>query len=248
MNADLWGPIQLPDGGERTYSLGETEARVVRKGEAYRVSLNGNARAVQELPRWRTVQCSRGAELLMVPATPDLPVVIRPDEQIALAMGSEAEFRIRIPAWIKLLVRSENQGEESVVDVPCRDLKRTWFGTGEAGELGYSLSFTPESSAPTPRDMFTVPVRIVNASQSVLLFERFLLRVIHLDLYQTASGLATNGVTVQFKGREQLSQIMFEPRTSAARRYNGTHVGTSRVPVERDVIKKSFLWLKDLAS
>ena len=249
----MWGDISLQDPGETSLSLADLEVRVARRHGVYRIHLDGAvANQLPAIPDgWREVHVGADTRLAIVPATPDLPVVLKPQEPIAVAPGQSVTYRVALPVWIRVVTldRDQRRGarEETLLDLPVRTLKRTWFGTAEAGEVGYGWSFLPRAREAHLRHRFSVPLTVHNGSQSVLWFERLLLRVVHLDIYRVNAALESNGVTVSFKGSEQLSQITFEPASSVSAR-GGELLGGHRVSTSQDIIKRSFLWLRDLTT
>ncbi len=249
----MWGQLSFEDPEEVALTLSDLEIRIVHKDGSYRVHLDGAPMKNQAgvLPGWNEIHVSPSAVLTLEPATPDLPVVLRPQEPIAVAPGASISYRVQLPLWVRLVSvpHESRRGLETVAlfDVPTAALKRTWFGSRESGEIGYSWKFLPRSKERYQRHLFTVPLTIRNSSQSVLWFERLFLRVVHLDLYRVNRQLETNQVTVSFKGSEQLSQVSFEPASNTAQR-GAKLIAERREPANQDIIRRSFLWLRDLAT
>lgn len=249
----MWGPLSFEDPEEVAYTLADLEMRIVYRDGSYRIHLDGSPIKNQAgvLPGWNEIHIAQSAGLTLEPATPDLPIVLRPQEPIAVAPAADISCRVQLPLWVRLVSvpREYRRGSDSfpLFDIPTVALKRTWFGSGETGEIGYSWKFLPRSKERYQRHLFTVPVTIRNSSQSVLWFERLLLRVVHLDLYRVNRQIETNHVTVAFKGSEQLSQVSFEPSSSTAQR-GAKLIAERREPAGQDIIRRSFLWLRDLAT
>lgn len=238
------------DDRDATFSIGELEVRLIGEGTNVRMHLDGRAlTGMPERGGWRDVTIPPGHTIRIVPRTPDLPVVLRSDELIELAVDAGVQFNLFIPMWIEFLHEGKKDRkpvEGSLEDVPTVALKRSWFGTPESGEVSYSWRFTPGGRRSHQRHFLTVPVTIVNRSSTVLRFERFLLRAIHLSVYELQGRLVTNAVTVAFKGSEQMSQITFENDASMEKKGGRLKSG----PRERsngDIIRKSFSWLWELA-
>ncbi|MEX2442857.1 MAG: hypothetical protein WD492_04600 [Alkalispirochaeta sp.] len=249
----MWGTIAFEDPEEVSFTLSELEVRIIHKDDSYRIHLDGNLlkNRVGISSGWNEVHIPPSSALSLEPATPDLPIVLRPQEPIALAPGAEISYRVQLPLWVRLVAvpgRNRKGSERDILfDLPAQTLKRTWFGTGESGEIGYSWRFLPRSTERYQKHLFCVPLIIRNSSQTVLWFERLLLRVIHLDLYRVARQIETNRVTVSFKGSEQLSQVTFEPPASAAQR-GAKLLSEHRETANQDIIRRSFLWLRDLTT
>lgn len=246
----VWTGISVAEGYDSSFSIGDFDVRVIHKNDGARFYFDGRALdGTAESVGWRDVSLPKGDILRFVPRTPDLPVVLRSDEPIVLGVTATLEFDVLLPVWMEIRHAPETgrKREESVLfDIPSRSLKRSWFGTPESGEVAYAWSFSPESKRKYQRHLLTVPVRIVNRSNSPLRFERFLLRVVHLAVYRISERLATNEVTVSFKGSEQLSVISFEPNDSVVRR-GGALLSGPRENSGTDMIRKSFGWLRELA-
>jgi len=245
-----WGTFPIESGHDRSISIGDLEARVVGVEDGFRIHIDGRALlTTPELPGWRNISLPAGHDLRFRPRTPDLPVVLRADEPVVIAVDGELAFEVLLPLWWELghvdsRVRRDTSGV--LFDLPSKSLKRSWFGTPESGEVAYSWRFNPRSRRAYQRHLLTVPVTIVNKSATILRFERFLLRAVNLGVYKRGAHLATNGVTVAFKGSEQLSQIIFESHEKMVKQGNEL-LGPPREQGGNDMIRKSFGWLRDLA-
>lgn len=249
----MWGTVAFEDPEELAFTLSQLEIRIVHKNGSYRVHVDGEPlqSRVGVSSGWNELHIPAASVLSLEPATPDLPIVLRPQEPIAVAPGAKISYRVQLPLWVRLVALPRNNRKttnpDTIFDLPTEPLKRTWFGNGESGEIGYSRQFLPRSKERYQRHLFSVPLTINNASQTVLWFERLLLRVIHLDLYRVNRQIETNQVTVTFKGSEQLSQVTFEPPNAAATR-GAQLLSERRVPANQDIIRRSFLWLRDLTT
>lgn len=246
----IWGVIYDPEDSDRVVTIGSIELRLAKAEHGWKMHLSGPTVAASILATgWHEIHSSTGMTGHLLPATPDLPVVLKPTSPIAVLPGTSAHYRVVLPLWIKIVFLSQSMRgttNEPYADIPTRLVKRTWFGTGETGEIAYGWSFSPAAHYPLRRDEFCVPLTIKNGSQSTLWFERFLLRVIHLDLYETETGLQTNPVNVVFKGAEQFSQVTYGDGRIHKQRVE-QRIGIRRQSSSSDIIRKSFLWLRDLA-
>ncbi len=247
----IWGDVELEPGKDRSVSVGEVELRFARNEADWRVGYFGRIVGDSGLVEgWRTVPGTGLAPPRLLPATPDLPVVLKPDTPVALVPGASVHYEVSLPIWVRVTVagkRGRDLFTDTLADLPSHMIKRTWFGTPETGEVAYGWRFSPENSRSPRRDEFSVPLTIRNRSESVLWFERLLLRVVHLDLYGTGSGVTSNSVTVSFKGLEQYSQITWGDGQSLIRAGYRKLAGC-REPASNDIIRKSFIWLRDLTA
>ncbi|TVR67314.1 MAG: hypothetical protein EA427_14080 [Spirochaetaceae bacterium] len=250
----VWGIVELEPGEERAISIGELDLQFRRTAEEWRLGLFGNpVTAGGAVPGWRSIPALGNTRPNLVPATPDLPVVLKPANPIALVPGATVHYKLTLPIWIKLIVTGKRGREvttETLADLPSHLIKRTWFGTVEAGEVAYGWRFSPQTdhaNRAVRRDEFSVPLTIKNRSDAVLWFERLMLRVVHLDLYQADGGIVSNSVTVNYKGLEQYSQITWGDGRSMIK--SGFHkISGCREVASNDIIRKSFIWLRDLTA
>jgi hypothetical protein len=251
---ELWSPLSLSDPGESAFSIGDLEGRIVLREGCYRLHLDGKVvgEGTSFRAGWRELRVAPTARLAFEPATPDLPIVLKPQEAVAVAPDQSVRYLVRLPVWVRLVANTPQDSrrgdrQDLFLDVPTRELKRTWFGTSESGDVGYGWSFLPRAAAPPQRNLFTVPLTIINSSPSVLWFERLLLRVVHLDLYRFGDHIESNGVTVAFKGVDHFSQISFEESSAVIGR-GGTLLSSRRVHAGQDIVRRSFLWLRELTA
>jgi hypothetical protein len=238
------------EGKDFVFSAGDLEGRLVATEDGIRMHLDGRVFATfPDLKGWRDISLPEKHEIFLVPRTPDLPVVLRSEELMELAVDSTMDMEVLLPLWLQVCHtgKKDRKTVEGVLeDIPTISMKRSWFGTPESGEVAYSWRFYPRDRRSYQRHLLTVPVTIHNRSSSVLRFERVLLRVIHLGVFSLGERLMTNKVTIVFKGTEQLSQISFESDESVKRR-GGISRSGPREQSNSAIIRKSFSWLRELA-
>ena len=248
---NTWGLFPIEPGHDKTISIGDLEARIVGVNEGLRVHIDGRAiQTTAESSGWREMLLPQGHAVRLRPRTPDLPVVLRVDEPVVIAVNARLSFEVLLPLWLEIgHAKAHPRRDISgvLLDLPTKLLKRSWFGTPESGEVAYSWRINPRSQRAYQRHLVSVSVSIVNRSTTVLRFERFLLRAVHLGVYKRGSILETNGVDVAFKGNEQLSQITFETHEHITQRGGGVLLGPPREQSGNDMIRKSFGWLRELA-
>lgn len=243
-----WNAVELTGDLDRTVRVGDVSIRVISETDRTRLYFDGAALADTEIrPGWNEISIPDGHSLVVRPRTPDLPVVLRPDDPISLAVGSSLAFEVLLPVWVELCHEPPHRrsGGGVLFDIPSKSLKRSWFGTPAGGEVSYSWRFDLSKRRSYQRHLISVPVTIRNQSSAVLRFERFLLRVVHLGVYQVGEHLQSNGVSVSFKGAEQLSQISFESDEDMRKR-NAVRMSEPRERSGNDIIRKSFGWLREL--
>ncbi|SIQ01216.1 hypothetical protein SAMN05920897_102205 [Alkalispirochaeta americana] len=246
----VWGPVNLDHHESREFSWGSLRITCTRTLTDWNLEYeNRGILLTDTVTEHRVILPARNSFPHFLPATHDKPVLLRPAHPIALAPGTSVHYQVFLPLWIQVVTAPLGQqilSGEAFLDLPTSPLKRTWFGTFESGESAYQHRFTPLDVPDQPADQYMVPLTISNDSSSVLWFERFLLRVIHLDLFQAEDGIVSNHVKVAFRGADQFSQITYGDG-KALRRGGARQCSSQRQPSSGDLIRKSFLWLRDLA-
>jgi len=198
---------------------------------------------------WLRFITGSGEEIIVRPALPDRPVIVRPRSPVAILPGRSARFFVRIPAWVSIIA-AHGERREILIQRPVVRLSNTWFGEPDSGELCYSfaspLAATPAEAESTP---FTVvcPIAIRNEAAGPLDFQRLCVRVQYLSLYAGKESLATNELDFHYRGADQSSPITFQEEPPDferdVRRISGPQVSPSK-----NLIQKSFEYFKSLTT
>ncbi len=269
--AELWDrEVPFAEGECRLWRLGPCRFWIERREGEWRIAFEDAApeapgrsrpaRAAAEIAAgvsamppgdlaWLRFITGSGEEILIRPALPDRPVIVRPRSPVAILPGRSARFFVRIPTWVSIIAAS-GERRTMLIQRPVVRLSNTWFGEPDNGELCYAfaspLAASPAETMPTP---FTVvcPITIRNETAGPLDFQRLCVRVQYLSLYAGAENLATNEVVFHFHGADQSSQITFheEPPDFErdVRRISGPQVSPSK-----NLIQKSFEYIKSLTT
>jgi len=181
------------------------------------------------------------------PALPELPLIITPIEKLGILPGQKLDVFVEIP--LQLNITSSSDGDRlSLWETPVIPLSRSFFGTPDNGEIAYSL-VTPLYSSVSgyTESEFSAycPLTIANKSSQVLDFQRMILRVPYLTLYQGRDRIYASPVTISFRGGDQVSQVHI---------HNKPHetvpplreIAPPRSAEEKSVLKKSFFFIKNL--
>ena len=75
---------------------------------------------------WGRWVCGDSSRVLLVPTTPDRPVVVRPEVPLRIPPGKEALFFVGVPVWVRILA-----GDEEMIKLceePSVGLSGIWFG------------------------------------------------------------------------------------------------------------------------
>ncbi|HQU74499.1 MAG TPA: hypothetical protein PLG66_19495, partial [Calditrichia bacterium] len=136
-----WGKVSLPDNEPGLFSLGHLRLWLkFFDGDLWLCPVQAAETeaeiALPAAPNWqRWTLGKRHGQLEIVPALPDLPLVINPEDPLHLPPGIECQIYVSIPLWVELQI-----GKNSLLRVPTLQLSKTWFGNFVAGELCYALT------------------------------------------------------------------------------------------------------------
>jgi hypothetical protein len=200
------------------------------------------ARKREEIP-WKSIMGLAGELPLLLPALPDKPVLIKAPNPVQILPGGDLSLVVAVPTWVRL------EAGTPIFDLGTDRASRTWFGDPQAGESAYALEIADwmvGTTAQKGRAHIHVPLRITNESQSLLSFQRLLLRVVHLTLYEEGGTLYTNDVSVTFRSVTQYSHLNFSNRSSLDSG-NGRLLQEPRQKVADNLIRRSFLFFRGLA-
>lgn len=250
--AEVWGPLNLSPGQTTHRHIRRLRLWVRREvgrslfatdlvdGSGVEAVVS-EARKSSEVP-WQTIVGVDQKEISLSPALPDKPVLLKAPHPVQILPSGELSLVIAVPVWIKL------EAGVTILDAETDPMLRTWFGDAQAGESAYALEIEDwmlASAAQRGAAHVHVPLRIRNDSQSLLSFQRLLVRVVHLSIFSEGSTLFTNDVSVTFRSVNQYSQISFS-NTSSLDGGGGRLVQEPRERVSDNLIRRSFLFFRGL--
>jgi hypothetical protein len=187
------------------------------------------------------------AKIVVRPVLPDRPVVIKPSSPVNVLPGRGSRYFIHLPVWVSIMEGSV-KNRTALAEYPGAPLSSTWFGNPDDGELCYSFTTdlykSPEERADLPL-MAVCPLTIRNGSPLTLDFRRICVRAPHLHLYSGSRFLCTNELELVYRGTDQ-SQIDFREAVPDIEP-DLRHVTPPRAPINRNVIKKSFEYIRSLS-
>ncbi len=241
-----WGPLTTEQKETRILLPGERTVVIRRNEETLTIEADDTASAAEEIISRRFIT-GKQTELKLDPALPELPVVIKPTEELSILPGQRLETLLPIPLLLSVTTGSHSSRttlwEESVIP-----LSQSFFGAPDSGELAYSLESSlvrREDALERSSDYAYCPLTIANRSDQILHFERMILRVPYLSLYYSSDGIYTSPVQISFKGSEQTSQVSIKKRPMEVDPPMKP-AATPRTKEEKSVLKKSFFFLKTL--
>ena len=176
----------------------------------------------------------------LAPATPDRPVVVRPEVPLRLPSKKEALFFVNFPIWVRVVVGAKRGVK--LCEKPCISLSKTWFGDPTSGSLCYSMRTRArraiEDIQPRPHRA-VCPVMIRNSSEQQLDLERICVHVEHLTLYQGVTRLWANQVDVTFRGDSEISQLSYAKRPPTYEAVSDV-MCEARRPVKESLLARSL--------
>lgn len=159
---------------------------------------------------WQRFAVKSGQRALRFdPALPPRPVVVRPESPYRILPGERIGFFVGVPLWIR--VGTADPEPVMMCEQPTAILSKTWYGTPVAGELGFAMRSRARRSWTDldPRAYRIVcPVRLKNAHDQPLDFERLCVRVQHLAVFAGRSRFWTNEVGITYQGPDQWSRMV----------------------------------------
>ena len=256
MQSSVWGPLAATSGEVVRKSIGDVTLWVQSLGDEWLIAHEFRNPAVATgddddagiaEPEWVRFVASQDDLVGTQPALPDRPVVIRPLSPIVILPGHWGKFYFSVPLWVRF-VSSSGGREQTMTEMPTRDLSSSWFGDMQTGELCYSIGSrllrgVPETDAD---DAFArCEIEIRNGSRERLEFERICVHVEHMRLYAAAGRFWSNPVRVVFKGSEQVSQLSYLAGPPSAAPGAGV-VCEPREILDMNIFKRSFNLIREM--
>jgi len=185
--------------------------------------------------------------VFVLPVLPDRPLVLRPESELRILPNSSMSTVIPVPYGLGVAT-VPNDPRTLVREYPAIPLSKTWFGDPYSGEAAYAWETTlvAEDTPSIPPDWFAAcPLEIRNESPEILGFKRMILRVPNLSLFTVGSTLATNGVTVRFRGEAQVSQVSISKEPTGLEGEIAL-IGGPRRPPEPALLRRSFHFIRSI--
>lgn len=249
----LWGAVDLEEGESHHWQIGKRRLwlRKERERWLYASDMEGSgsvevvvsgARKGEGIP-WRSIMGLHGEPPHLLPAMPDKPVLLKAPNPVQILPGGVLSLVVAVPVWIRL------EAGAPIFDFGTVNASRTWFGDPQSGEAAYALEIADWMVGKTAQKGAAhvhVPLRIANESQGLLSFQRLLVRVVHLSLFEEGGTLFTNDVSVTFRSVTQYSHLNFSDRSSLDNG-QGKLLQQPRQMVSDSLIRRSFLFFRGLA-
>lgn len=224
MSVSAWtGARSLPDGAGRTWQIGPLTLWVGRRGRELWVAHRSSGDFLCEdlaeaeaaappdglVPR-RLVVGEAPPEVVLVPRTAELPVVVRPELQVDLPPGGELSAVVSTSCWVGVRCGPHQ------VEVPALPTKHTWSGASpREGVLCHAgrtlLRPGVEHIERLPHRPITV-VHLHNRAGTTINVLRVRLPLPHLALYADAEGaLWTASVRMELSDDLSATSVRLRP-------------------------------------
>ncbi|MBN2655661.1 MAG: hypothetical protein JXR86_01270 [Spirochaetales bacterium] len=238
-----WGNQDLSGGEIALYSDGDLILLIKRDHEEILIEsgAEGDGEVISRFI------AGKDAPIVLEPALPDLPLVIKPEMPLSVLPGLTFHCFVEVPLVFSI---GTVKGKElyGLREVPVRNLSRSWFGDPWNGEVSYCLESplhtSPENYMLNETSIYC-PMHISNRSSQILSLDRMLLRVPYLSIYQGKKRLYSNGTRISFRGQDQISQVSFyksPPDLDGPLK----QVASPRQTDEARLLTKSFYFFKNI--
>ena len=227
-------------------SLGDGQyIRIIRKNDRVFTGVVGDEEGQPE----NITIIKPDRDLFLSPLLPDKSVVVRPVHTLQIVPGSQMFSYISIPLTPTLALHTARKGFDTLVRFKGSGLSLTWFGDPVSGESAYAIN-TPIYGGGSWEDggpwEAYCPLVIRNDSTDILSFKKMVLRVPFLSLFAWDGGFITNGLTISFRGRSQVSQIQISKEPPVIDRDLHRYRGPQK---KKDslILRRSFSFIKTLS-
>jgi hypothetical protein len=200
---EIWRTLQVPDGGDARFQIGPLRIWLHRTRLEWVVAheyvpLDEDAPDEGEpMPDSPTesAECERHPfretplAVRIQPAMADLPVVVRPENELYLPAGEEVRLLVGTPLWLKITAGLE---EVTLLDMPIRRPSETWFGPStRTGEVCYASRSRAKMRV---GDLRQAPLRAItavhvrNRAASAFAINRVYVPAPRLSLHESTDG------------------------------------------------------------
>lgn len=255
----MWKKYVIDENKVYFWKLGESEFWIKKKYKEWQIATKTNTEQANEIViaaevnapvevDWKSFIADKNNTLNIVPALPNLPVVVRPQNSFKLLPNMNVQLYVHIPVWIQLYAGTVKR-ENLIHEFPSQELSNTWFGDPDNGVLSYSLNnlvhISIEKEILLRNNEVLCPVRIANEASLPLDFQRLSLLSEFLNIYTKNNLLYASEIKVKFKGENIVSDINYLQNAPTFIE-NSKHLALPRNPEKSSVLKKSFHFIKSL--
>lgn len=237
-----WGKIKLSDNSFDVELSQNRKISILRNRNEVLVSVKtGPDEAVN---RFIT-----GADnnLFIEPGLPDLPIILKPSQYISILPSKKLEAYVEVPIFFRIMFGTQNN-KNLIYEYNPQLLSKSYFGSSESGEFAYFIEsplYCCIDEHDNPGSNIYCPLTISNRSSQNLEFEKMVLRVPYLSVYEHKNTLIASPVSITFRGQEQISQVTYKKTPPVS---DGTPklITAPRDTEDKNLIRRSFYFIKNL--
>lgn len=249
-NINNWGHLSLQTEGEiKHIRLGDLSLWLQRKDDevwishVHQIDSELQGKPTDTPPedllwsRWALKEMEDSVRLL--PAFPDLPLMVNSEYPLLVIPGGSIQIFTRIPVWLSISIGSK---AKVLSEFPTVKLSRTWFGTPMEGELCYwSTTKARRSLKNVEKKPYLVscPIQIINKSGEDLDFEKFCFRVERLKIFSYQDELWADETRIVYQGEDQHSDISMSGRLPKEMD-SAELINPPRKPMQRSLATRTF--------
>ncbi|NOZ57378.1 MAG: DUF432 domain-containing protein [Calditrichaeota bacterium] len=152
------------------------------------------------------------AQVSLVPALPDLPVVVRPEQPFRLPPGHAVELTVALPLWVQMRT---DDSSPALLDLATVSLSKSWFGSFTDGVLAYWVHSDLQHGDAPPNALPHQAVlwfRVSNTAREILEVDHFTIPAPNLSLYSDGQRFWLEPLTLTYRGSRLHTQIQRRKR------------------------------------
>lgn len=188
-------------------------------------------------------------EVILKPAMPDRPIVVRTENHIRFAPGASGLFFVSMPLRLRVLLSKRSKDDFEMLSVSTQRLSNTWFGNSDEGELCYALKSRAkykidELKTSSYRAVCAVHIKNLSTEKS-LEFDRICIDTRYMGLVEGKNKIWTSTISYRWHGTREPEEVHYRMK---AQDYDEI-LGELADPLESPhggVIKKSLSSLRSL--
>jgi hypothetical protein len=259
---DLWKPVRIEKNNTYFWEIGPLKLWLQKNIDEYLIGFEQSpedtaqnsvtAAGLREKPEtvtWNRFVYNNETDIIQVlPTMHDRAVLVGSEIPVKILPQSRALFFISVPIWLRVYAGKNKKAQ--LTEIPTVVLSNTWFGDTISGELCYGLKTRARRSLETMETLpnkVICPVQAKNLSQEQLDFQKLLVHVEHLKIYQGKTKLWTNEVTITYFSTDQPSQIDYSRKTPTFEE-GCSLLSEERIPPDTSLLKKSFSFFKQFTN
>ncbi len=216
MDKKVWQPFTLEDRQYYSWQIGNLQLHFYKEKDEFSLATEQTEEALSpvhtnnkpeeglEWKRW--IICEHFRSLQFFPVMPDRPLVVKTETPLSLLPRCHESFFISIPLWIQIVLNKKY----ILTELPTVVLSNTWFGSPFDGILAYpvkSPAATSLSSTDIKSNNVVCPLSVQNHSSENFDFVRLCVYTDNLAIFQGATHLWTNNVSVHIEGIQQAARF-----------------------------------------